>query len=920
MSYIFRPDGRSTEVSGADGALNPETVNPSLFAKYRNRLLLGLAAALILRFVIMALPLAFWTDLNTFKAWSIGLVQHGIGNFYTAPDMWCDYPPGYLYVLWWLGKVQQLFDPSLTHAGGMGFTWLMKLPAALADIGCAWLIWTLLKTRTSVRSAYYAGLAYAFNPLAIFVSAVWGQIDGVLTLAMLAVTYLLMQGNLLQAAGLAVAGVMLKPQGLFLAPFFMLSQWFRHTPLRWALTVPVGLGVVWAMVAPFYFPHQDGISLGSSLVGPFQFLYERMTQTAEGYPHSSVNAFNIWAPTGMWLPDSRTIVGLSHKTLGLTFVTIMCGWIGVFLYKKRHAGSAPIFLAAAILLVGMFLLPTRMHERYIFPAIAFLALASGFNRYLKTAYWGFTVTALLNVLYAFILYNHKPLYDAIAPGVMQALIIGIVLVNMWLFGDLIGYTFGRRTETMQQPGLDWRRVLFGPPSSAETPSDEAPALSEAAPDAERTRAVEAVPAPAGAAPIPAASAWSRMDWAWLIGIAAVFLAIGLYRLGYPPEQIFDEVYHARTAEEYLKGINPYEWTHPPLAKLLAALGIAAFGMDAFGWRIVSLLAGTGTLAVFYLFSRRVFGSTRIAAIATTLLAMDGVFFVQSRVAMTNIYVVGFLIVAALGMWEFSRTTKERWLLLSGIGLGCALATRWTALYGWGLIGLMLLHHLFWHMWKPLSAARMTPMQVTGFLARCAVYFVAVPAAIYLLSYIPYMLQGHTLGEVFTLQKAMWGYHANLNATHNYASAWYQWPFMYRPTWYFFQDVGAGRIAGIIAIGNPAIWWVSIPALLGMAYLAVRRKLWAGLFLATMGLGLYLLWAVQPRSLVFMHYMFETIPFAILAIAYFVDRLWRHRDFQILAFAYLAAVVGMFVFWYPLWAGLPIPQAFYRMHLWLPTWI
>lgn len=903
--------------------MTPETANPPLFAKYRNRLLVGLGLALILRFILMALPLAFWTDLNTFKAWSIGLVKHGIGDFYTVPDMWCDYPPGYLYVLWGLGKLQQLADPTLAQAGGMGFTWLMKLPAALADIGGAWLVWMLLKTRTSVRSAYHAAIAYAFNPLTIFVSAIWGQIDGVLTLMMLTVTWLLLKGNLLRATALAVAGVMLKPQGLFLAPFFLLSQWFRHRPLRWALTIPVGLAVVWAMVGPFYFPHQDGVSLASAIIGPFQFLYERMVATAEGYPHSSINAFNIWAPTGMWLPDSRTILGISHKTLGLVFVAIMCGWIGLFLYRKRHAGSAPIFLAAAILLVGMFLLPTRMHERYIFPAIAFLAIASGFNRYLKTAYWGFTVTALLNVLYAFLLYNHKPIFEAIAPGVMQALIIAIVLANMWMFGDLIGYTFGRRSETMQQPALDWRRVLFGPPA-VEQPT-ATPTLSEA-PEATATEAASATtPAPPtsaleGAAPIPAAAPWSRADWAWLVGIVVVFLALGLVRLGYPPEQIFDEVYHARTAEEYLKGINPYEWTHPPLAKLLAAIGIAGFGMNAFGWRIVSLLAGTATLGVFYLFSRRVFGSTRIAAIATTLLALDGVFFVQSRVAMTNIYVVGFLIVAALGLWEFSRTTKERWLVLSGIGLGCALATRWTALYGWGLIGLLLLHHLFWHMWKPLSAARMTPKQVAGFLARCAVYFVGIPAAIYLASYIPYMLQGHNLGEVFSLQKAMWGYHANLQASHNYSSAWYQWPFMYRPTWYFFQDVGAGRIAGIIAIGNPAVWWVSIPALLGMTVLAVRRKLWAGLFLATMGLGLYLLWAVQPRSLVFMHYMFESIPFACLAIAYFVDRLWRHRDFQVLAFAYLAAAVGMFIFWYPLWSGLPIPQAFYRMHLWLPTWI
>lgn len=903
--------------------MSPESAKPSLFAKYRRRLLVGLAVALLLRFVLMLLPLAFWTDLNTFKAWSLGLIRHGLGHFYTAPNMWCDYPPGYLYVLWGLGKVYQLFDPGLVNSGGMGFTWLMKLPAALADIAGAWLIWLILKTRTSVRAAYHTALAYAFNPLALFVSAIWGQIDGVLTLVMLTVTWLLLKGNLLRAAGLAVAGVLIKPQGLFLAPFFLLSQWFRHRPLRWLLTVPVGLAVVWALVAPFYFPHQPEVSLGSGVLGPFQFLYERMVSTAEGYPHSSINAFNIWAPTGMWLPDSRTILGLSHKTLGLAFVAILCGWMGLFLYKKRNAGSAPLFLAAAILLVGMFLLPTRMHERYIFPAIAFLALASGFNRYLKTAYWGFTATALLNVLYAFLLYNHRPLFEAIPPGVMQILIIGIVLVNMWMFGDLIGYTFGRRSETMSQPALGWRRVLFGPPTLPPEPTPARSPASAVAPTEEPTPAEaspQPTPAPTGAAPVPAQPRWSRADWGWLAGITVAFLAIGLYRLGWPPEQIFDEVYHARTAEEYLKGINPYEWTHPPLAKLLAALGIASFGMNAFGWRIVSLLTGAATLAVFYLFARRVFGTTRIAALATTLLALDGVFFVQSRVAMTNIYVVGFLLVAALGFWEFSRTTKERWLVLCGIGLGCALATRWTALYGWGLIGLLLLHHWFWHMWKPVSGPLMSPKQIFGFFARCAVYFVAIPAVIYLLSYIPYMLQGHTLGEVLTLQKAMWGYHANLQASHNYASPWYQWPFMYRPTWYFYQDLGNGQISGILAIGNPATWWLSIPALLGMAYLAIRRKLWAGLVLSTMGLGLYLLWAVQPRSLVFMHYMFESIPFACLAIAYFVDRLWRHRDFQILGFAYVAAAVGLFLFWYPLWSGLPIPRSFYQMHLWLPTWI
>lgn len=38
---------------------------------------------------------------------------------------------------------------------------------------------------------------------------------------------------------------------------------------------------------------------------------------------------------------------------------------------------------------------------------------------------------------------------------------------------------------------------------------------------------------------------------------------------YMEEMYFDEVYHARTAYEYINGIYPYEITHPPLAKLLS---------------------------------------------------------------------------------------------------------------------------------------------------------------------------------------------------------------------------------------------------------------------------------------------------------------------------------------------------------------
>jgi len=74
------------------------------------------------------------------------------------------------------------------------------------------------------------------------------------------------------------------------------------------------------------------------------------------------------------------------------------------------------------------------------------------------------------------------------------------------------------------------------------------------------------------------------------------------------EMYFDEIYHARTAYEHLNGLEFYETTHPPLGKLFIAAGIAVFGMDPFGWRVVGTLFGIGMLPVMYLFGRRIFKS------------------------------------------------------------------------------------------------------------------------------------------------------------------------------------------------------------------------------------------------------------------------------------------------------------------------
>jgi len=178
-------------------------------------------------------------------------------------------------------------------------------------------------------------------------------------------------------------------------------------------------------------------------------------------------------------------------------------------------------------------------------------------------------------------------------------------------------------------------------------------------------------------------------------LLSVTLAAAIFRLpglDYPHEEYFDEVYHAKTALQYLRGESPTEWVHPPTAKLLIAVGIAAFGYHPWAWRLAPALAGILLAPVFLLLARRVLASERAALFATALLLMDGVYLVQSRIAMTNVFAVLFQLLAALLLLRAAERERLRLQEMAALGLalGLALSTRWTSLFAWGFLGLVYL--------------------------------------------------------------------------------------------------------------------------------------------------------------------------------------------------------------------------------------
>jgi dolichyl-phosphate-mannose-protein mannosyltransferase len=396
----------------------------------------------------------------------------------------------------------------------------------------------------------------------------------------------------------------------------------------------------------------------------------------------------------------------------------------------------------------------------------------------------------------------------------------------------------------------------------------------------------------------------------LLVLAAAFRLPGL---SYPPEEYFDEVYHAKTARQYLQGEPPLEWVHPPTAKLLIAAGVWTFGYHPWAWRLIPALAGALLLPVFFLFARRVLASERAALLASGLLLADGVYLVQSRIAMTNIFAVLFQVTAAALILEavLRERLPFRVMAAAGVFLGLALSTRWTSLWAWGFLGLVFL---------VVRGRRALALRELSLLALA---FGVLPVLLYALSYVPWMRQGHDLREVVTLQRDMWRYHAGLNATHPYFSPWWTWPWLVRPTWYFFNYTQEWT-RGIVALGNPALWWASVPVTLWALVTGMREKDPRRIFTGAGFCFLYLPWGISPRTLNYGHYLFEAIPYACLSLGLLLDRYWR----TVPARAYVAVVLLLFVLFLPFFTAMPVPSAWWAARLfgryglwtWFPTWV
>ncbi|TJY42129.1 phospholipid carrier-dependent glycosyltransferase [Cohnella pontilimi] len=404
-----------------------------------------------------------------------------------------------------------------------------------------------------------------------------------------------------------------------------------------------------------------------------------------------------------------------------------------------------------------------------------------------------------------------------------------------------------------------------------------------------------------------------------------------FRPDYRNSMYFDEIYHGRTAYEFVERMEPYENTHPPLGKVLLEIGVKMFGMTPYGWRFMAAVFGTIMIPVMYAAAKGMFGRTRYAVIAALLLLFEGFHLVHSRMANVDIFGVTFTIVMYYAMYRYGETAWRHggfrrgigWLALSGIAFGCAAAVKWNYLYGG--MGLAILFFLsLWRHYRGYSESGSGRRFILTLLA-ALVLFTAVPASIYTASYIPFIKSTKAdddWHDLWKYQKNMYNYHKGVKEPHPYASKWYTWPLMLRPVWYYGgPDLPRGDAQSIAAIGNPLIWWGGLLAMLASWWIGIRRRDRIVLTVAVMYLSFYVPWMVAPRSITFLYHYFPMVPLLILSLVWML-RWWEQGAYRRRRFTtgVCLAAAGLMIWFYPVLTGMTISREWMNAALrWLPSW-
>lgn len=352
---------------------------------FNNRFfLLVISLGLIIRLGLAFLPgLTF--DMDYWVNWSQRLQQVGFRNFYTPIER-TDYMPGYLYILYVLGNIKNFF-----HLDNPSYLYLLKLQGVLAELILSSVVYLVLLKFKNLKTAKLGLVLICLNPALIFNSAIWGQIDGLLTLFMLLAIYAISLNKLFLTALFLGTSIMIKLQAASIIPALSLYLFRSFPKISFLKIFPLSLAFVLFFSFPFF---------GNNV---FFGLLNHVQRTAREYPYNSLSAYNLWGILGFWIEDSNQFLNIVYKSWGIFLYLTFWAFI-IFSYMKKNLN---IYTLSSLATLSFYFLPTRVHERYLYPALVFLLISSliSKSKILLTLFIILSLFHFLNLLHVYIKYN-----------------------------------------------------------------------------------------------------------------------------------------------------------------------------------------------------------------------------------------------------------------------------------------------------------------------------------------------------------------------------------------------------------------------------------------------------------------------------------------------------------------------------------
>lgn len=455
---------------------------------------------------------------------------------------------------------------------------------------------------------------------------------------------------------------------------------------------------------------------------------------------------------------------------------------------------------------------------------------------------------------------------------------------------------------------------------------------------------------------------------WVISVMLRFWELGRFN-----EFVFDEVYYAKFANNYLTNTKFFN-SHPPLSQYLIAIGIWVGDRLPFGQDTTNTLTGSLHSTFSYRWINALFGSLipplvaglayqlsqRIsyAFLAALFVGLDGLFLIESRYALNNIFLIFFgLLGQLLVLLASNKISKYSRLIMAGAGIsfGASIACKWNGCSF--LVGIYLLI-ITAKIWQIITSNRSDSVTTNSLFDRLArirkteivLSLIILPIIIYSLLWIPHLIQNPSPNFI-DVHLSILNYHeqvGNGTGIHPYCANWYTWPLLMRPLAYYFKEYQPGYYYDVHAMGNPVLWWFAFAAIFGCGWLIVKY-VWLtngkstikiansapiqSLNINYVGVPIFIVanyavnllpWVRVTRCLFIYHYM-GAVLFAMMGLAWFVDAWLRSgsRLWQVAGLTTIFSVAASFVFWLPIYLGLSIEKSdlYYRLwDFWIFNWI